>query len=84
MQPQPMMPQPMMARPPRPGFAPTLLAHPPGPPKPPSMDEPPAKKAKTEEQLIPEDVFLSRNKVYMFSAIITKFAFKIFMNDTLT
>ncbi|XP_063430548.1 splicing factor 3A subunit 1-like [Mytilus trossulus] len=62
MQPQPMMPQPMMARPPRPGFAPTLLAHPPGPPKPPSMDEPPAKKAKTEEQLIPEDVFLSRNK----------------------
>ena len=63
MQPQPMMHQPMMARPPRPGFPP-MMAHPPRPPaKAPSEDEPPAKKAKTEDQLIPEDVFLSRNRV---------------------
>lgn len=64
MQPQPMMHQPMMARQPRPGFPPTLMTHPPRPPmKPASDDEPPAKKAKTEDQLIPEDVFLSRNRV---------------------
>jgi len=67
MQPQPMMHQPMMARQPRPGFPPTLMTHPPRPPmKAASDDEPPAKKAKTEDQLIPEDVFLSRNRVSIY------------------
>ena len=37
------------------------MAHHPGPG--PSQDEPPSKKQKTEDNLIPEDVFLQKNKV---------------------
>lgn len=58
--PQPMMPM-MPRQPPRPGFP--MMPQPPRPPVKHSDDEPPAKKAKTEDQLIPEDVFLSRNRV---------------------
>lgn len=65
---RPQMHQPMMPRPPAPpNFPPSLIPdrqpHPPAPPPKPLMDdEPPSKKQKTEEQLIPEEEFLKRHK----------------------
>ncbi|XP_048747370.2 splicing factor 3A subunit 1-like [Ostrea edulis] len=66
-QPMPVASHQFMPGPPQPpGFPPHMMsapaAPPPGIPPPPQDDEPPAKKQKTEDQLIPEDVFLARNK----------------------
>lgn len=64
-----------------PGFPPHMMsapaAPPPGIPPPPQDDEPPAKKQKTEDQLIPEDVFLARNKVSDFILADESFSIKI-------
>lgn len=55
--------QPPMLRPPG-GMVPQPPpASGPSRPPPPPMEEPPSKKQKTEENLIPEDVFLQKNKV---------------------
>lgn len=63
-------PSPVMMRmggPPRPPIPPQAGGVPPRPaapmkqPQKPSSDEPPAKKAKTEDDLIPEGEFLTRN-----------------------
>ncbi|XP_041356124.1 splicing factor 3A subunit 1-like [Gigantopelta aegis] len=48
-----------------PGFGPRMghpMSMPPRPPPPPHDDEPLAKKTKTEENLMPEEIFLKRNK----------------------
>ncbi|KAK3603715.1 hypothetical protein CHS0354_023328 [Potamilus streckersoni] len=68
----PQPPQMMPMHPPGPPGFPSMMQPPPGPPgppqprhpPPPSMleDEPPSKKQKTEDQLIPEDVFLRNHK----------------------
>ncbi|KAJ8309400.1 hypothetical protein KUTeg_014274 [Tegillarca granosa] len=71
---RPQMHQPMMPRPPAPpNFPPSLIPdrqpHPPAPPPKPLMDdEPPSKKQKTEEQLIPEEEFLKRHKISVMKA----------------
>lgn len=62
-----------MQMPPRPGFMPPQppmgmrQPMPPRPPAPPSRpdDEPPMKKARTEDSLLPERVFLDTHKVVM-------------------
>lgn len=67
-QPMPVASHQFMPGPPQPpGFPPHMMsagaAPPPGIPPPPQDDEPPTKKQKTEDQLIPEEIFLSRHKV---------------------
>ncbi|XP_011454449.3 splicing factor 3A subunit 1 [Magallana gigas] len=66
-QPMPVASHQFMPGPPQPpGFPPHMMsagaAPPPGIPPPPQDDEPPTKKQKTEDQLIPEEIFLSRHK----------------------
>ena len=56
-----MAPMGMQPNPPMMGQQPNI------PQPPPNSDEPPSKKAKTEESLIPEEVFLKTHKVFFFS-----------------